>query len=143
MRAERFLSKPATRSSSSLVRRISSRTAGRKISCSTSSRTTRPERPATIPTAGNGWFARLKEESSAPKAWITSTVKSNAAQAEASERVRDGDLGRGRSLHDRLGELNEAAFFDTNTPPIKYMMKKLGLLANNEHRLPMVPATLE
>ncbi len=29
-------------------------------------------------------------------------------------------------------------FFDTNPIPMKYMMKKLGLLADNEHRLPMV-----
>jgi 4-hydroxy-tetrahydrodipicolinate synthase len=34
-------------------------------------------------------------------------------------------------------------FFDTNPIPIKYMMKKLGLLPRNEHRLPMVPATAE
>ena len=34
-------------------------------------------------------------------------------------------------------------FFDTNPIPMKYMMKKLGLLAENEHRLPMVPATAE
>jgi 4-hydroxy-tetrahydrodipicolinate synthase len=34
-------------------------------------------------------------------------------------------------------------FFDTNPIPIKYMMKRLGLLDVNEHRLPMVPATAE
>jgi 4-hydroxy-tetrahydrodipicolinate synthase len=32
-------------------------------------------------------------------------------------------------------------FFDTNPIPIKYMMKRLGILPANEHRLPMVPAT--
>jgi 4-hydroxy-tetrahydrodipicolinate synthase len=34
-------------------------------------------------------------------------------------------------------------FFDTNPIPIKYMMKRLGLIPENEHRLPMVPATPE
>ncbi len=34
-------------------------------------------------------------------------------------------------------------FFDTNPIPIKYMMKRMGILPNEEHRLPMVPATPE
>jgi 4-hydroxy-tetrahydrodipicolinate synthase len=57
--------------------------------------------------------------------------------------VEAGDLLRGRALHQRTIDLNKAVFFDTNPIPIKYMMKRLGLLANNEHRLPMVPATPE
>jgi 4-hydroxy-tetrahydrodipicolinate synthase len=62
---------------------------------------------------------------------------------ELCEAVWNGDLERGRSLHERLRELNEAVFFDTNPIPIKYMLKKLGLIPSNEHRLPMVPATPE
>lgn len=54
-----------------------------------------------------------------------------------------GDLAGGRALHDRLLEINQAVFYDTNPTPMKYMMKKLGLLAANEHRLPMMPATAE
>jgi 4-hydroxy-tetrahydrodipicolinate synthase len=54
-----------------------------------------------------------------------------------------GDLHRGRELHQRMIEINKAVFFDTNPIPIKYMMKRLGLLERNEHRLPMVPATAE
>ena len=34
-------------------------------------------------------------------------------------------------------------FYDTNPIPIKYMMKRLGILATNEHRLPMMPATID
>jgi 4-hydroxy-tetrahydrodipicolinate synthase len=34
-------------------------------------------------------------------------------------------------------------FFDTNPIPMKYMMKRLGILPNEEHRLPMVPSTPE
>jgi len=63
--------------------------------------------------------------------------------AEMCEAVWRNDLAAGRALHQRLLELNKAVFFDTNPIPIKYMMKRLGLLATNEHRLPMVPATPE
>jgi 4-hydroxy-tetrahydrodipicolinate synthase len=57
--------------------------------------------------------------------------------------VARGDLGAARRLHHALSELNQAVFFDTNPIPIKYMMRRLGLLATNEHRLPMVPASAE
>ena len=59
------------------------------------------------------------------------------------ERVAAGDLTGARELHHQLFELNKAVFFDTNPIPIKYMMKRLGILPSNEHRLPMVPATQE
>jgi 4-hydroxy-tetrahydrodipicolinate synthase len=57
------------------------------------------------------------------------------------EAVWQSDLQSGRDLHQRLLEINQAVFYDTNPIPIKYMMKKLGLMPTNEHRLPMVPAT--
>lgn len=57
------------------------------------------------------------------------------------EAVWEGNLARGRALHHRLLEINQAVFFDTNPIPIKYMMKRLGILRDNEHRLPMSPAT--
>jgi 4-hydroxy-tetrahydrodipicolinate synthase len=63
--------------------------------------------------------------------------------AEMCEAVFAGDLAKGRRLHDQLLEINKAVFFDTNPIPMKYMMKKLGLLDNNEHRLPMMSATPE
>jgi 4-hydroxy-tetrahydrodipicolinate synthase len=63
--------------------------------------------------------------------------------AEMCNAVAAGDFAAARELHDRLLELNQAVFFDTNPIPIKYMMKRLGLLERNEHRLPMVPATEE
>ena len=59
------------------------------------------------------------------------------------EAVWKNDLSAAQSLHKRLFEINQAVFFDTNPIPIKYMMKRLGILATNEHRLPMVPATSE
>jgi len=61
--------------------------------------------------------------------------------AELCDAVVASDLKTARRLHEALLEINQAVFFDTNPIPIKYMMKRLGLLGNNEHRLPMVPAT--
>jgi len=63
--------------------------------------------------------------------------------AELCEAVWRNDLAGAQRLHQRLLEINQAVFFDTNPIPIKYMMKRLGLLAANEHRLPMMPATPE
>lgn len=59
------------------------------------------------------------------------------------EAVWNNDLETGRALHQSLLELNKSVFFDTNPIPIKYMMKKMGILPANEHRLPMMPATPE
>ena len=59
------------------------------------------------------------------------------------EAVWRSDIPAARALHDRLLELNKAVFFDTNPIPINYMMKRLGLSPENEHRLPMAPATRE
>jgi 4-hydroxy-tetrahydrodipicolinate synthase len=63
--------------------------------------------------------------------------------AQMCEAVWAGDLATGQRLHEQLLEINKAVFFDTNPIPMKYMMKKLGLLADNEHRLPMMSATPE
>ena len=57
--------------------------------------------------------------------------------------VWDNDLSKGRELHQKLFELNQAVFYDTNPIPIKYMMKRLGIIPANEHRLPMLPASYE
>jgi 4-hydroxy-tetrahydrodipicolinate synthase len=63
--------------------------------------------------------------------------------AELCEAVWRNDLAHAQNLHHRLFEINQAIFFDTNPIPIKYMMKRLGIMPHNEHRLPMVPATPE
>jgi 4-hydroxy-tetrahydrodipicolinate synthase len=63
--------------------------------------------------------------------------------AQMCEAVWAADLATGQRLHEQLLEINKAVFFDTNPIPMKYMMKKLGLLADNEHRLPMMSATPE
>jgi 4-hydroxy-tetrahydrodipicolinate synthase len=63
--------------------------------------------------------------------------------AQLCDAVAANDLAGARKLHEQLLEINQAVFYDTNPIPIKYMMKKAGLLATNEHRLPMAPATPE
>jgi len=61
--------------------------------------------------------------------------------SELCEAVWKNDLERARELHQRLFEINRAVFFDTNPIPMKYMMKRVGIVDDNEHRLPMMPAT--
>lgn len=90
------------------------------------------------------------EELSFPMLAIGASGLMNAVGNLAPRRVADlyraaarGDALTARRLHEDLFELNQAVFFDTNPIPIKYMMKRLGLLPTEEHRLPMVPATAE
>lgn len=63
--------------------------------------------------------------------------------AELSAAVIEGNLPGARALHEQLLEVNQAVFYDTNPIPVKYMMKRLGLLPENSHRLPNMPATPE
>jgi 4-hydroxy-tetrahydrodipicolinate synthase len=62
------------------------------------------------------------------------------ALADMCEAVWRGDLKTAQKLHYDLHELNKAVFFETNPTPMKYMAKRLGIIPNNEHRLPMMPA---
>lgn len=63
--------------------------------------------------------------------------------ADMCEAVWSGDLFASRALHRQLFEINKAVFFDINPIPMKYMMKRLGIIPENEHRLPLMPATPE
>jgi len=63
--------------------------------------------------------------------------------ADLCDAVWKNDLAQARGLHQALLEINQAVFFDTNPIPIKYMMRRVGLLPTNEHRLPNMPATAE
>jgi 4-hydroxy-tetrahydrodipicolinate synthase len=63
--------------------------------------------------------------------------------AHLCENVLEGALEAARRLHFELFELMRAVFFDTNPIALKYMMKRVGLLSANEHRLPMMAATPE
>ena len=63
--------------------------------------------------------------------------------AALANETRKGNMLEARKLHFELFNLNQAVFYDTNPIPMKYMMKRLGILQRNEHRLPMVPASPE
>ena len=54
--------------------------------------------------------------------------------------VRGNDMAKARRLHRELFEINKAVFWDINPIPMKYMMKRMGILPTNAHRLPLVPA---
>ena len=60
--------------------------------------------------------------------------------ADMCQAVWDNDLNLGQQIHQQLFELNKSVFYETNPTPIKYMMKRLGILQNNDHRLPMISA---
>jgi 4-hydroxy-tetrahydrodipicolinate synthase len=63
--------------------------------------------------------------------------------AKMCDAIWAGDLKKAQKLHYELFEINQAVFYDTNPIAMKYMMKRLGIIPKNEHRLPMVPATKE
>lgn len=66
-----------------------------------------------------------------------------ARLAALCDAIWSGDLQKARALHYELFEINQAVFYDTNPIAMKYMMRRLGIIPVNEHRLPMVPATRE
>jgi len=76
----------------------------------------------------------------------TMNAAGNLAPADVArmcDAVRAGDMPTAREIHFKLFDVMRAIFFDTNPIPMKYMMKRLGILERNEHRLPMMPATPE
>jgi 4-hydroxy-tetrahydrodipicolinate synthase len=90
------------------------------------------------------------EEFSFPMMAVGACGLMNAVANVAPRKVADlanaaaaGNMELARRLHYELFELNQAVFYDTNPIPMKYMMKRLGLLSTNEHRLPMVSASPE
>ena len=64
-----------------------------------------------------------------------------ARVAALCEAVDHGDLFEARQLHFQLFELNQAIFLDTNPIPVKYMMRRMGLLESAAVRLPLVELT--
>jgi 4-hydroxy-tetrahydrodipicolinate synthase len=54
-----------------------------------------------------------------------------------------GKLHEAQKLAIEIDKLMTAAVLDTGPIPVKCMMKLMGLVPANEHRLPMMPATSE
>jgi 4-hydroxy-tetrahydrodipicolinate synthase len=63
--------------------------------------------------------------------------------ARLNDLLAKGDLREARKLALELDDLMKAVFLDTGPIPIKCMLKLMGLIPSNEHRLPMTPATPE
>ena len=63
--------------------------------------------------------------------------------AHLNELCRRGAFHEAQQLAIELDELLAAPFLDTAPIPIKCMMKLMGLIPTNDHRLPMMPATAE
>ena len=76
----------------------------------------------------------------------TMITTSNVAPGEVA-RLNDlwaaGKCFEAQQLALQLEELMAAAFLDSGPIPIKCMMKVMGLIPTDEHRLPMMPATPE
>jgi 4-hydroxy-tetrahydrodipicolinate synthase len=74
---------------------------------------------------------------------ITTSNVAPKRVAELNELCMAGKLHAAQTLAIEIDELMTAPFLDTGPIPVKCMMKLMGLIATNEHRLPMMPATPE
>jgi len=63
--------------------------------------------------------------------------------AELCRLYAEGDTEGAQSLNKALAPLFDAIGFDTSPITTKYMLKRIGMIAKNEHRLPMTTSTPE
>ena len=63
--------------------------------------------------------------------------------ARLCELYSGGDAEGARRLNDDLSELFAAIDWDTSPIATKYMLKRIGIISKNEHRLPMTTSTPE
>lgn len=63
--------------------------------------------------------------------------------ADMCEAAWDGNLFEARDVYHGLFEINQALQSAANPIALKYMMKRLGVIPGNDHRLPLVPAETE
>lgn len=70
------------------------------------------------------------------------SVASNRFPREIADLVRfarSGDDAAALRLHNRLGDLFGKMFIETNPAPIKYILRRDGLIGSDEMRLPLCP----
>ncbi|AUY26152.1 MULTISPECIES: 4-hydroxy-tetrahydrodipicolinate synthase [Mixta] len=70
------------------------------------------------------------------------SVTANIAAREMAELcrlAREGNFAEARHLNQRLMHLHQKLFVESNPVPVKWAAKKLGLIATDTLRLPMVP----
>ncbi len=63
--------------------------------------------------------------------------------ARLCELYSDGNAAGARQLNGELAELFAAIDWDTSPIATKYMLKRIGIIGKNEHRLPMTTSTAE
>ena len=63
--------------------------------------------------------------------------------AQLYEAFANKDIDGAITLNLRLYPLFNGVALESSPIPVKYMLKRLGLLKANDHRLPMVPASLD
>jgi 4-hydroxy-tetrahydrodipicolinate synthase len=74
---------------------------------------------------------------------ITASNVAPRAVAELYDLFAKGDIQATIARNLELYPLFRAVSLETSPIPVKYMLKRLGLLEANEHRLPLVPALPE
>ena len=61
--------------------------------------------------------------------------------AQLYEKFVKGDIDGATALNLKLYSLFRGVSLESTPIPVKYMLKRLGVLKANEHRLPLVPAS--
>lgn len=74
---------------------------------------------------------------------ITASNVAPALVAQLYETFAKGDREAATALNLKLYPLFRAVALESSPIPVKYMLKRLGVLASNEHRSPLVPAAAE
>jgi 4-hydroxy-tetrahydrodipicolinate synthase len=69
---------------------------------------------------------------------VVSNVIPGEVSALAAAALR-GDFAKANEINDRIAQITRAMFVETNPSPVKYALKCLGIFANCDVRLPLVP----
>ena len=72
---------------------------------------------------------------------ITASNVAPRLVAQLYEAFAKGDINGAAALNLKLYPLFRGVALESTPIPVKYMLKRLGVLKENEHRLPMVPAS--
>lgn len=74
---------------------------------------------------------------------ITASNVAPKLVAQLYDAIAARDIARATEVNLKLYPLFRGVAFESSPIPIKYMLKRLGVLKANEHRLPLVPASAE
>jgi 4-hydroxy-tetrahydrodipicolinate synthase len=74
---------------------------------------------------------------------ITASNVAPRQVAQLYDTFANGDIDGAIALNLKLYPLFRGVALETSPIPVKYMLKRLGVIENNEHRSPLVPASPE